>query len=303
MTNTTGRSEGTGGTPRTGSLPMQVSGIVAKEFERSIRSYTLLALSALFVFSAGGLAAIAWVPIMFRGSPVDTSTLALLNSMRQPTVVLVPAIGIALGYAAIVGEVERGSIKLVLGLPVRRGAVVLGALFGRTAVLGVAVLVGYGVVGAIALGFYATFDAAAFLGYSLLTVVYGMTYVAIATGFSAFARSRGGALFGAIALYALFMLFWDLLMIGLQYATVGATLPESGLPVWVQFVGLLNPANAFTVAARGLVPEYAAVTTLPESDAVVLQPTVAVGILLAWIVVPIALGYLRFRVADLQAAL
>ncbi|AGN02372.1 ABC-2 type transporter [Salinarchaeum sp. Harcht-Bsk1] len=185
----------------------RVAGIVVTEFERSIRSYALLVLSVLFVCFAGGLAAIQWVPIMFRDSHVPTSTLAMLNRMRQPTVLLVPAIGIALGYGAIVGAVERGSIKLVLGLPVGRGSVVLGTVLGRTAVVSTAILVGYGVVGLIALGFYATFDAAAFLAYTLLTICYGTTYVSIAVGFSAFARSRSRALFGAIVLYAIFLAF------------------------------------------------------------------------------------------------
>ncbi|AGN02371.1 copper ABC transporter permease [Salinarchaeum sp. Harcht-Bsk1] len=89
------------------------------------------------------------------------------------------------------------------------------------------------------------------------------------------------------------------MLVGLQYATVGGEVPENGLPTWIQFVGILNPANAFTLAARGLVPEYAAITTLPESDAALLQHWVGLLVLLAWIVIPLAVGTARFRRADL----
>ena len=277
---------------------MALNAVVKKEFLDSVRSYSLVGLTALFVLFAGFLAAIQWVPRFGPTGDVATSTLALLNSMKQPTVLFVPMIGLGIGYDAIAGERESGSLKLMLGLPNSRRDVVVGKFLGRTAVVGVAILVGYTTVGSIALLTYDSFDAAVFGLYTLLTVCYGAVYIAIATGFSAGMKTRSRALGGAITLYALFMLLWDALLYALQLAIFGARPPEGGLPAWFEFVGVVNPSTAFMFAARAVVPEYYEITTYPESDVVYLQDWVGVVVLALWTVVPLGLGYRRFDGTD-----
>lgn len=151
---------------------MSVTAVAKKEFLDAVRSYLLVGVTLLFVLAAGGLAAIQFIPPVCRDSSVPTSTLALLNSMRQSTVFFVPMIGLGVGYDAVVGERLTGSLKLTLGLPNTRADVV-GKAVGRGAVVGVAVLVGYVVAGGIALLTYSSFDAVAFAVFTLLTVFYG----------------------------------------------------------------------------------------------------------------------------------
>jgi ABC-2 type transport system permease protein len=220
--------------------------------------------------------------------------------MRQPTVFMIPLIGFVLAYDTIIGERESGSLRLLLGLPNSRRAVVFGKFVGRTAVMTVSILVGYAAAGAVALTTYESFDPVVFGLYTGLTVLYGAVYVAFATGFSAAMQSRQQAFVGAGALYSLFLLGWDVLLLVGQLAIYGREIPEAGLPDWFKFLGLLNPSTAFMHAVLAVVPEYGAITFYPEGSAVYLQDWVGFVVLVTWAVVPLGLGYLRFERLDLQ---
>lgn len=78
----------------------------------------------------------------YQDSAVETTTLVLLNSMRQPTVLLIPLVGLALAYDTIAGERESGTLRLLIGLPNSRAEVVFGKFVGRTGVIAVSILVG-----------------------------------------------------------------------------------------------------------------------------------------------------------------
>lgn len=277
---------------------MSVLAVAGKDVRESLRTYTLVGLTAAFVFVAGGLAAIHWVPVPFRESDVSSDTLALLNSMRQATVLFVPMIGLALGTRSVSGERDRGTIRLLLGLPITRRAVVLGKFLGRTTVVGIASFVGFAVAGAIALATYDSFDVVVFGGYSTMTFLYGAVFVAIGIGFSAGMPSRVRAIAGGAALYTLFLLGWDLFMV-LLVGLTGRNALHDPVPEWIQFVGLWNPANAFTHATRAVLPEYGEVTTYPTADAAYLQDWIGFVVLACWIAVPLCVGYLRFRTVDL----
>jgi len=279
---------------------MSLSAVIKKDFHDSIRSFSLISATSLFVVFAVGLAAIQWIPVMYRDSAVATSTLALLNSMRQPTVFMIPLIGLVLAYDTIAGERESGTLRLLLGLPNSRAQVVAGKCIGRTGVITVSILVGYALAGAVALLTYESFDAVVFGLYTLLTIIYGAVYVAFATGFSAAMRSKQRALVGAGALYTLFLIGWDVLLLALQLAIYGQSIPEAGLPDWFKFLGLLNPSTAFMHAVTVVIPEYSALTFYPEGSAFYLQDWVGFVILLGWAALPLGLGYLRFERTDIQ---
>lgn len=279
---------------------MSVRAVAKKDFLDSIRTDSLLALTALFTLFAAGLAVLEFVPLMYRDSEVATSTLALLNSMRQPTVFFVPWIGLGIAYNTIAGERESGSLRLLIGLPNSRADVVVGKFLGRTAVVALAVFVGYSVAGLVAVLTYDSFAVGAFAVYTALTIGYGAVYVAVAIGFSAAMETRQAAFAGASLLYALFLLGWDVLLLVLQLLVYGQEIPEAGLPEYFPLIGLLNPSTAFMHAARAVIPAYGEITFYPETEAFYLQDWVGFVVLALWTVVPLCLGYARFARADLE---
>lgn len=278
---------------------MSLAAVVKKEYQDSIRSFSLLGLTLVFVLFAGWLAWLGFVPSIHRGSEVDPNTLALLNSMRQPTLFFVPLVGLALGYNSIIGERETGTIRLVLGLPNTREEVVLGKFLGRSAVLSTAILVSYTAVGLLAFVLYDSFSVRIFATYTSLTLLYGLVYIAIGIALSASVRSQTRAVAWAGALYLLFLIGWDLVVTILLTATGNYYVPETGGPTWIQTVFMTNPSTAFAYAARAFLPEYGEISILLNPTEFFLQDRVGLVILCLWIVVPLGLGYCRFARADL----
>jgi ABC-2 type transport system permease protein len=279
---------------------MSLVAVAKKEFRESIRSYSLLTLVALFTLFAGGLALIQHVPTIYLTGTYETSTLALLNSMRQPTVFFIPMIGLAVGYGAIASERQSGSLRLLLGLPNSRADVVFGKFVGQTFVVVLSILVGYTVAGTVALATYESFDVRIFGVYTALTALYGVVYIALAVGVSSVLKSRAAALAGASGAYLLFIIGWDILLLFLQLAIYGQEIPGDGLPDWFNFLGLVNPSTAFMHAVRSVVPAYRELTFYPDSAAVYTQEWVGFPLLLLWGLVPLGLGYYRFRTAHLS---
>jgi ABC-2 type transport system permease protein len=279
---------------------MSLRAVTRKEFQDSIRSFSLLGLTLLFTLFAGWLTALQFIPMGFRESAVNPTTLALLNSMRQPTLFFVPLVGLALGYNSIIGERETGTIKVILGLPNTRNEVVLGKFVGRGAVLLTAILVSYMAVGLTALALYDSFSVWIFATYTVLTVLYGLVYITIGIALSASVDSQIRAFSTAGFFYGLFLLVWDVFVAGIATATVGYTLPQTGGPPWLQALFMLNPSTAFAYATRAVIPEYREISILFDPTAFYLQDWVGFIVLALWITVPLALGYQRFNTDDLR---
>ena len=100
----------------------------------------------------------------------------------------------------------------------------------------------------------------------------------------------------ALGAWVVFELLWDAVPVGLVFVANGFTIPANlaALPNWAAFVSILSPSVAYSHAATGLLTDGAA-SAVPFY----LQGWFAVVILAVWVVVPVTVGYLRYRAADL----
>lgn len=279
---------------------MSLVAVTKKEFLDSIRSYTLIGLVVLFVVFAVFLASIQWIPNLYANTSGNPNTLALLNSMRQPSVFLIPWVGLMVGYKAIAGERSSGSIRLILGLPNTRREVFFGKVIGQTAVVSVAILIGYGAAALVALISYDSFALFEFSTYTLLTMLYALVCISIAIGFSASTKSQKRALAGAITVYSLILFLWDVIAAVLATLTIGYTVPVGEQPAWLSIFFALNPSTAFAHATRAVIPEYREITFFPYLETNFWVDWYGFIIMMLWIVIPLTLGYLCFSRADLE---
>ena len=275
--------------------------VAKKDFRDAIRSKTLWMLSVLFVLFAGGFTYVFWFIPQLVGQqnlPASGPTVGLINGLSGAAGFLVPLIGLLIGYKAIVGERDSGSLKLLLALPQSRRDVVLGKLIGRTGVVAVAILIGFAAGAIIALLLYDSFAFGVFVSYTLLTMVLGLVFVAIAVGFSAAMRSASRALYGVVGLFVFFTFVWGFIPTILRFVLNGFTMPNLlARPDWATFVSLLNPTTAYGYASAALIPELPGLTS--ENPPFYLQDWFGFVILAAWVVVPFTLGYVRFASTDL----
>jgi ABC-2 type transport system permease protein len=284
---------------------MSTIAVAKKDFQDGIRSRVLIGLVILFAL----LIAISVyffteiLPSVAGQNGGGTAMMFTIASLTAPTSVLLPIVGVLIGYKAIVGERTSGSLKFLLGLPHTRRDVVFGKLLGRSGIITIAVLVGFTVGGIVLYSLTSAITIADFVVFTAVTVLLGMAFVSIAIAFSAVTRSSSRATAGAITLVLLFLFLWDVFLLLVNYVAEQLSLiePAAGLPNWYFFLSSLNPTTAYASAVAALIDSGTGIEAIAQmsNPPFYLQNWFGLVILAFWLVVPIGLAYLRFERTDL----
>lgn len=284
--------------------------VAKKDFRDAIRVRYIWIVTAIFVlFAAGATVLYAQVDLFHGGNPTAGG---LISFVRSATTLFVPIIALMAGYRSVAGEREDGHVRLLLSMPVTRLDVVLGKLLGRTAVVVVPAVIAYLIAAVVGVVLMGGFDYLQFLSFGLITAVYALAYVSVAVGFSAASRSTSKALVGVVLFWALFNFFWSSIAFGLLWITSPGPFPSfDPVPAWYVLFTRLSPSGAFSAASSTFIPGgvTAAMPTgmgatggvpfsMPSGPFFV-EPWFGFLPLVAWIVVPAAVGYWRFEAADI----
>lgn len=266
----------------------QIRLIAAKEFWDRIRNRWVLAVALVFAVFALLIAyfgAAQQGAVGFRGIEVTIASLVSL------VIYLVPLIALILGYDAVVGERERGSLDLLLSMPVTRLEVLLGKFFGLSAALSLSTLAGFGAVGVL-LAYQLNLDALFhYFGFVLSAVLMGMAFLSMAVMVSVLASDRARASGAAIALWFFYVLVFDLLLLG------GLVVSGGGVSGDVfSYLLLLNPADIFRILNIFSMEEvktlYGLATVFPETLA---NPWLLGMLMVFWIIAPLGVALWKFE--------
>lgn len=269
--------------------------IAAKEVREGMRNRWVLATTLV-------LAALA-LTLTFLGSAptgnVGASRLdVVIVSLSSLTIFLVPLIALLISHDAIVGEVERGTMLLLLGYPIGRGQIVLGKFLGHIAILCFATICGYGAAAiALALMGGAT-DAQSWLAFVSMTgssVLLGAVFVAIGYFVSASAGERSTAGGIAIGLWLFFVLIYDMALLGGLVAAQGRSLPNGLLDLLL----LANPTDAYRLLNLGSGGAAALSGMGGVAKNSILTGEVLLAALCVWTAAPLALATLLFSRRDI----
>ncbi|MES2319366.1 MAG: ABC transporter permease subunit [Pseudomonadota bacterium] len=265
----------------------QVRVIAAKEFRDRIRNRWVVAVAIIFALFA---LAIAYFGASQQGEVGFRSIDVTVASLVSLVIYLVPLIALILGYDAIVGEKERGSLELMLSMPITRFEILLGKYLGLAAALASSTVLGFG-AGLLPLASELSrndlFHYAGFVGSAILM---GLAFLSMSMLVSLVALDRVRASGVAIALWFFFVLIFDLLLMG------GLVLSQGRLGSGM-FAALLmlNPADVFRLmnifSSEQVQTMYGLATVMPER---LTDPKVLLAIMLVWIVVPFYLAHWRF---------
>lgn len=238
--------------------------------------------------------------------PVATSgnvTLERFTGFMTGTIgLLVPLLGILLGYNAIVGERESGRLSLLLSLPHTRRDIVVGKLVGRGSFLALGIVAGLLGAGALVIypfGSISVASGATYLAYILLTLLFGAIFFNIALAISTFTTSKQFATMVAFGVFFLFVIVWDGIQEGTAFALDRAGLIDGTLPDWLLFVFGVEPGRLYDRIIQGFFENDGTGPYLGPDAPFYLGEWVALVLFLLWVVVPLAIGYRRFEVTDL----
>ena len=266
----------------------QVQAVAAKEFRDRLRNRWVLAVAVVFtVFSL----LITYFGSAAQGQIGPRSIELTIASLVSLVIYLIPLIALLLGFDAIVGERERGSLDLLLALPITRLELLLGKYLGLAGALTLSTVSGFALV---ALLLYQRFSWAGlyhYAGFVISSVLLGLAFLSLAVLLSVLARDRTRASGLAIALWFALVLVFDLLLLGLLVATGG----QFGGEVFAYLL-LLNPADIFRILNVFSLDDvqrlYGLASILPPALS---QVGWLASAMLAWIVAPLALASWRFR--------
>jgi Cu-processing system permease protein len=262
--------------------------IAGKEWRDRVRNRWVVAVALIFALFA---LAIAWFgsaqqgEVGFRGIDVTIASLVSL------VVYLVPLIALVLGYDAIVGEKERGSLELLLAMPITRFEILLGKFLGLSAALASATALGFG-AGLLALAAQLSArDVYHYLGFAGSAVLMGMAFLSLSMVVSVVAPDRIRASGTAIGLWFFFVLIFDLLLMGVLVWSEGRL--GSGL---FGVLLMLNPADVFRLlnifGSAQVQSMYGLATVMPDT---LTNPAVLVAVMLGWIIAPFIVAHWRFK--------
>ncbi|MBN9290832.1 MAG: ABC transporter permease [Hyphomicrobium denitrificans] len=270
--------------------------IAWKEIQECLRNRWVVAMTLL-------LAALA-LSLTFLGSAptgnVGTSALdVVIVSLSSLTIFVIPLVALLISHDAIVGEMERGTMLLLLSYPVSRLQVLLGKFLGHLAVLTFATAFGYGAAAIALMVSGAEIGGgswAAFAGMILTSILLGAVFIAIGYLISALVRERATAAGISIGVWLLLVVLFDMAMLGALVVDQGRTISSAA----VSGMLLFNPTDVYRLFNLAGAENVSVLTNMSGiADQASLSPTVLLATLVIWVLVPLTLAWLTFSRREL----
>ncbi|MCQ9326995.1 ABC transporter permease [Neisseria dentiae] len=264
--------------------------ISSKEVRDSLRNRWVLAAALLLAALALSLGFLGSAPTGSVKADPLTVTVVSLSSL---SIFLIPLIAMLLSYDALIGEIERGTMALLLSYPVSRRQILAGKFIGHLIILVLATCAGYGLAGIALQLFGGGLDFAAWQPFLLLiaaSIVLGASFLSLGYLISAKVKERGTAAGIAIGVWLFFVVIFDMALLGILVAdteqVITAPILEAAL--------LLNPTDIYrllNLTGYENTSIYAGMAGLSEQLALSKGTLIAAQIL--WVAVPLAwAGYL-----------
>ncbi len=275
---------------------MNVIIVAGKELHQAVRNRWVLASTLLLAALALSLTFLGSAPTGTVGvRPLDV----VVVSLSSLTIFLIPLIALLISHDSIVGDMERGTMLLLLSYPIARWQVLLGKFFGHLAVLAFATCLGYGIAAGALVAAGSRIDhnsLAAFTAMIGSSVLLGAVFVAIGYLVSSLVRDRGTAAGISIGLWLLLVLIYDMALLGLLALDQGRNVSAAALNTMLLF----NPTDIyrlFNLTGFANVSTFAGMAGLAHSMSLSIQ--VLLAALILWTLVPLGLAALAFSRREL----
>ncbi len=269
--------------------------LAGKEIRDGLRNRWIAGAVVVLAGLALTLAFLGSTPVgTVKASPLSIS----VASLSSLTVYLMPLIALILAYDTLVGEIERGTMLLLLAYPVARWQVIAGKFVGHVTILVLAVVLGYGIAGAVVVAAAGgdMRDLGAYLAMVANSALLGAAFVALGYLVSALTRERSAAAGFALGLWVFMVVLYDLALLGVLVADKGQTIDQN------LFVGLLiaSPTDAYRIVSLVGSDAVAAVGGLAGiATRVGLGPGLPLAVMAAWVILPLGAAMAVFQKKEL----
>jgi len=227
--------------------------IAGQETKINIRNKWTLIFAAVF----GGLAlAISYFGLVTAGVVGFQGFTRTAASLLNLVLYVVPMVALSMGTLSFTGE--RGSNELLFSQPVTRSEILLGRILGLFTSIATSTLFGFGLAGFVVVSRMGTEGLWRYLGLVGLALLLALIFLVLGAMVALIAGKKVKALGFSLFLWFFFVLFYDLLVIGLAFvfkertANLFVFLSLFGNPVdMVRVSSLLTLSNATIFGAAG----------------------------------------------------
>ena len=261
--------------------------IARKEFIDHLRNGWIIAVGLAFaIFSF----LITFVGFGFTGAVGIGQEQGTLFSLINLVIYLVPLLGLLLSYDGIAGEHERGTLDLLRSYPFKTTLLLYGKWLGLFMVLTTTLIIGLTAPAAISIYSGHTLQAWTLL---LITSVWiGAVFISIAIMFSVLILDRGKLIAIAIGIWLLFVVLFDLGVIGILVST------EGNVPMdLVNLLFYLNPTALYRLLSIDLMMDESMIQQLGLMGQIPPTPALIAAIT-AWTIIPTAIAGWRIRILE-----
>lgn len=270
---------------------MNILILAQKEFKDGLRNRWVLAITLLLAVFAISLSYLGSASVGgVKSNPIAITVVSLASL----SIFLLPLIALLLSYDAIVGEIEKGTMTLLLSYPIRRHEIILGKYLGQLLILTVATGLGYSISGLVmyfknpelkALTVWLPYLK--FMGSSILL---GANFLAIGFLLSTIVKERATSAGLAIMVWLLFVLIYDLILLAILIADKGQFISAKILNILL----LISPSDAFRMLnLMGDHAQFSGLISVMANQAISVNHLIFS--LLAWIIFPLMATILIFK--------
>src|SRR5262245_49990901 len=270
--------------------------VAGKEIQECLRNRWVLSATLL-------LAALALTLTFLGSAPTGNVGVRQLDvvvvSLSSLSIFLLPLIALLISHDAIVGEIERGTMLLLLSYPVGRWQVLLGKFAGHLVIITFAIVLGYGAAALVLAATGVSIDSESWTAFGKMigsSVLLGASFIALGYLVSSLVGARGTSAGVAIGIWLLLVLIYDMALLGLLVVDQGQQISTGVLNALLLF----NPTDVyrmFNLASSANVSVFSGMAGL--ADTMSLNTGVLLIALAFWVIVPLALAALAFSRREL----
>ena len=258
--------------------------IAKKEFIDHLRNGWIVAIAISFALFA---LIISLAGFGFSGNVGSVDEQATLLSLTNLVIYLIPLLGLILAYDSLSGENERGTLDLLYSYPLSPAHVLSGKFIGLVFVLTITLLLGMLIP--MITGLVNGQSFVSWLIFLFFSIWLGVIFVSIALLLSSTLWERGRLLGISIGIWLVFVILFDIAIIGLLVATEGDI-----SPFVVDIIFYLNPTSLFrflsihSLYGEELLAQMGMVNQIPSVWSMYV-------VLCVWTVMPMYLSFIHTR--------
>ncbi len=268
---------------------VDVALLARREMVQARRNRWILLYAALFAVLSAGL---SWVGLSGLSSHGLSGFGRTAASMINLVMLVVPLMGLTLGATGLAGERDSGVLVLVMSQPLSPFEILLGKFAGLALALLAALLVGFGLSGALIAWYGGTTSVGQFVALVGLTFLVALVSLALGLAVAGVVRRTDAAVGVVLVVWLGLVVLSDLGLIG------AALLGLLGIHDMF-LLALLNPLHVFKLAAvlslRGGLDVFGPVGVYAVRTYGAGLLPLLVGILVAWTLVALAASVVALR--------